>query len=251
MNVNYVSDLHMETKAISWVVPHDADVVVIAGDLWNGADCLLWLESFRNTTDVPIVYVPGNHCFWGENLLTWPTTAKAFCDRIGVEFLYNRSVVIDDAVFLGTTLWTDFALLGNTPLKMIQALGIMKDYSRIQGASGFITPDEILTEHHQALRFLENDLAAYSGQTRCVVTHHAPSRRSIPAINSHSRYTPYYASNLEGLISEYQPEVWIHGHIHSSVQYFLGETMVVGNPRGHGSTSHRNLNFEVDLVLEF
>jgi predicted phosphodiesterase len=250
MNINYLSDLHLESRPLEWVVPDETDVVVIAGDVWNGDSTLRWLEELAHKTRQPIIYVPGNHCFWGNNLHTWPDKARTECMRFGVDFLYNDTVTIKDTVFIGTTLWTDFSALGNQPLKLIQARDVMNDYRWINGVHGRVTPDEILAEHVKARSFLERALPRQAGLKRCVVTHHAPSKRSLPARYSDSRYTPYYVSDLEQLLLDHEPEVYVHGHIHASVQYFVGETMVITNPRGHLGV-HGNTAFMAEAMLEF
>lgn len=39
--------------------------------------------------------------------------------------------------------------------------------------------------------------------------------------------TTGFASNLEDLIIKYQPELWIHGHVHDAVDYSLGKTRLI------------------------
>lgn len=253
MIINFMSDIHIESGKLYWRVPECSDVVVIAGDLWNGHLTLSWLEEMAPIIGKPIVYVPGNHCFWDNDLKLWPAYARKFCANIGVHFLYNDVVEIDDTVFLGTTLWTDFNALGNQPLKMIQAQGVMTDYKYIHNGDRLITADDILAEHHQARQFLETQLAHYAGRKRCVVTHHAPTRHSLDAKHAESKYTPFYVNDLQGLMLEHGPDVWVHGHIHSSVQYFVGETMVISNPRGHQDKGPPawNREFHPERLVEF
>jgi Icc-related predicted phosphoesterase len=40
-------------------------------------------------------------------------------------------------------------------------------------------------------------------------------------------------SDLAPLIDARQPNLWIHGHVHSRADYHLGATRIVCNPRGH------------------
>ena len=48
-----------------------------------------------------------------------------------------------------------------------------------------------------------------------------------------------YASDLPAMLEgPHAPDLWIHGHIHRSVDYTVGRTRVLANPRGH-DTSHR------------
>jgi Icc-related predicted phosphoesterase len=70
-------------------------------------------------------------------------------------------------------------------------------------------------------------------QQRCVVTHHAPSARSLRGDYTEGLTPAMYASDLEPLVLAYQPELWLHGHVHRSSDYMIGAARVVCNPRGY------------------
>jgi Icc-related predicted phosphoesterase len=40
-------------------------------------------------------------------------------------------------------------------------------------------------------------------------------------------------SDMDELILEHQPCLWIHGHTHESFDYEIGKTRVICNPRGY------------------
>jgi Icc-related predicted phosphoesterase len=48
---------------------------------------------------------------------------------------------------------------------------------------------------------------------------------------------------------EWEPEYWIHGHIHTSSGYFTGNTHVICNPRGYAEQTGNHLNPEFDPNL--
>ena len=65
MRVHVISDLHLEFAPFQ---PNnvDADVVVLAGDVHTGKNGIKWiLEAFR---DRPVIYVLGNHEFYGQKI---------------------------------------------------------------------------------------------------------------------------------------------------------------------------------------
>ena len=64
-----------------------------------------------------------------------------------------------------------------------------------------------------------------------VVTHHAPHPANLP--NPHADLAWCYAPGLTDLILDWGPDVWVHGHVHHAVDYPVGRTRVVCNPRGH------------------
>ena len=70
MKIQIASDLHLEH--LEWrfqnyrgVEPTDADVLVLAGDIANGARAL---ELFQDWP-CPVIYVPGNHEYYGSSLV--------------------------------------------------------------------------------------------------------------------------------------------------------------------------------------
>ena len=73
---------------------------------------------------------------------------------------------------------------------------------------------------------------AFPGPT-VVVTHHAPSALSNPPQFAGSPISGAFYSNLDELIEDTKPTLWIHGHVHDSCDYVIGETRVVCNPFGY------------------
>ena len=50
------------------------------------------------------------------------------------------------------------------------------------------------------------------------------------------------------------PELWLHGHVHRSYDYFVGDVRLVCNPRGYpdprGPGRRENPDFNPSLVVE-
>ena len=40
-------------------------------------------------------------------------------------------------------------------------------------------------------------------------------------------------ARMEEIIEQYQPALWVHGHIHHSWDYQIGRTRIIANPRGY------------------
>jgi Icc-related predicted phosphoesterase len=85
-----------------------------------------------------------------------------------------------------------------------------------------------------------------------VVSHHAPSPRSVAPRYGADLVSAAFASDLESLIEHYEPDLWIHGHTHDSFDYQLGRTRVVCNPRGYVSSQGNleNSRFDPELIIE-
>jgi len=66
-----------------------------------------------------------------------------------------------------------------------------------------------------------------------VVTHHAPSARSLTYQEPSWLLDSAYASNLDHLMGEERVRLWVHGHTHLATDYEVMGTRVVSNPRGY------------------
>ena len=118
----------------------------------------------------------------------------------------------------------------------------MSDFAGvIMHRGGRFTTYESARRHAEERAFIEAELAdaERDGTTAVVITHHAPTPRSIAPRFRRSALNPGFASNLERVIGRYQPALWIHGHMHDSVDVTLGATRVLANPGGYNAAENR------------
>jgi predicted phosphodiesterase len=228
------SDLHLEFAG--WTPPKAAaEAILLAGDIAVGTHGLEWAR--RHFPDTPIVYVPGNHEFYGARLPELLESLRAKARQYEIHFLDGDATVIDGTRFLGTTLWTDYALYGDAPADLKRAMADaeedMNDFRMIQLADGQPLRPEIVREIHLTqTQWLSERLAeAFNGPT-VVITHHLPHPRSIHPKYAATRYNPCFASDLDHLVRA-PVGLWIHGHTHESIDYVVNGTRVFCNPRGY------------------
>src|ERR1035437_6154821 len=129
MKLNILSDLHHSRGALE-VPRNDADVVILAGDIARPKDAVSWALGFNK----PVLYVPGNHEFYGTSIAGAADELKKLCVGTHIHVLDNDQVVIDGVRFLGTTLWTNFMSWADDDerqLVMQEAHRIMRDFSVI------------------------------------------------------------------------------------------------------------------------
>lgn len=229
----------------------NADVTVLAGDIDVGPAGLDWAMEQAERARRPVLYVAGNHEFYGQSLREHIAALKALARGSRVHVLERDEVVIGATRFLGAVLWTDFALNGmpQAPKAIIAAWAAMNDYRHIlNGASARLRPQDTLSEHGATVDWLRGRLAEPGGTSTVVITHHAPSPRSIPAGFAHQILRPALASDLHRLIGP-PVSLWVHGHIHHAVDYTIGGTRVVCNPRGY-YPDRLVRRFQPSLVLE-
>lgn len=98
------------------------------------------------------------------------------------------------------------------------------------------------------MKWLQSSLETSTTAKNIVVTHHAPSPRSLPEEFKDDIVSSAYASNLESVVERHQPQFWIHGHIHTPVKYDIGNTKVICNPHGYISDPYNG--FEQNLIIE-
>ena len=246
MKLHILSDLHIEFADFE-PPSTDTDVVVLAGDIGVGIDGLMWAcERFANT---PVIYVPGNHEFYRQDLDLIAQLRAASPQHVHV--LNDDQVVIDGVRFLGSVLWTDFGLFGEADkfFAMRHAEQFMADFSLIQNSGQPFTPRDSVAVHETSRAWLGARLTeSFDGKT-VVVTHHAPSARSVAPRFASNPLSPAFASELDPVIAAAEPALWIHGHTHDAFDYNLYSTRVVCNPRGYPGENPAS-GFRSDLVVE-
>lgn len=276
MRINLVSDLHLDIRGNGdFVAPAvDVDVTVVAGDaMAPGALALQKIRNLYPDRDRPLVYVAGNHDFYSHHDPRRPELKTTFAKQraemqvvaaeLGIIFLDDAVVEIDGVRIIGATLWTDFSA---RPAYMPFADAVreasgprgMNDYRLIKTGAGRsrdrFQPRDSIAAHKVSRAFIEKTLdEPFDGQT-IVITHHAPSYRSLR--NGGMAFDDMdwcYASNLEILMhGENAPAVWMHGHIHTNRDYEIGNTRVVANPRGYPAAAgmRENPDFDPGLVVQ-
>lgn len=148
VRLHVLSDLHLEFAPFE-PPGVDADAVVVAGDLHPGLAGVRWAAA--RWPDRPVVLVPGNHEFYGHACPGLVGKLEAEAARLGTHLhvLSDRALVLHGVRFLGATLWTDFALLGDPARGMAAAQEQMSDFRRIRVEPGYgrARPQDTLMWH--------------------------------------------------------------------------------------------------------
>ena len=74
MKLNVLSDLHLSQGELP-VPENDADLVILAGDLARPARAVAWASRIPK----PVLYVPGNHEFYGGSIEGTVAELKRLC----------------------------------------------------------------------------------------------------------------------------------------------------------------------------
>lgn len=272
MKLHVLSDVHLEFQKCrnqSGLGNIDCDVHVLAGDIGVGLAGIEWaLHNFSK----PVIYVFGNHEFYGQRPMSelWEKARKKV-EGTHVHLLENDVVILPDRFgenvrFIGATLWTDFCILGQGQQQhamMEKAKYRMNDYMQIfvtrrgsrdiyagiyesgtsqpQRSGDRLTPKKTLSIHHDSRDFIEQALRDPSNNKwdkTVVVTHHAPSAKSLHGDGAYTSSDAGYASDLEYLVQKV--DLWIHGHVHEAKEINLpGGGRVLTNCRGYSDKGPR------------
>lgn len=268
MKIRPFSDLHNEFISYRFkeLDTDPEDVLILAGDIATAADATTWRsirEQYAANRFRKIIHICGNHEHYGSSWLKTHNTIRneIFIDMPGIYVAVDNEVVrVDDVSFVCATLWTSFNR--GSPIIMDIARRSMNDYYKIRTGSSLdkaherkLHPQDTLNQFITSEAFVHNAIVQEkaAGQKVCVVTHHAPSELSCSMKYKGSALNYAYCSDLEELILNTKPDLWIHGHVHNSNDYMIGTTRIVTNPRGYAGHNFRgeiiNENTEFNDIL--
>jgi hypothetical protein len=245
MKIRYMSDLHIGRNPYSdYTLPVMADedntVLILAGDIGDEQYHVPFLYDVCSRHK-EVVYVFGNHEYYNGCL---STARQTLIDAFpyypsNLHILHEGEVIIDDIVFLGTPLWTDFD--NENPNCMYDAKYGMNDYKGISVGTrdwfSMLTPDHILYEHKRQLSWLKIRLDHWKAlgkiENVIVVTHHGPTWLSISPRFVGDSLNGCFVSDLSSVMDQYAVPYWFHGHVHDQIDYMMYDTRVLCNPKGY------------------
>lgn len=250
------SDLHRDVVPWEPKALPEADVALVAGDVGEGVEASLeWLARAVRPR-MRTVFVAGNHEFYRGTHPDELARGRSLAARLGIDFLEDEAVWTGDVAVAGCTLWTDYALDGESRVgaAMAAAGSGMTDHRLIARTSRScpepFRPEDAAAVHRASRARLET-LALMPAwrlaRARIVVTHHAPAAASLDPRFAGSRLNAAFGSRLEPLIGRLDADLWVHGHVHAGRDHVVGRTRVLCNPRGYG---RENPGFDPALVVE-
>src|SRR5690606_26597496 len=115
----------------------------------------------------------------------------------GLHFLNDRLVEIEDVRIAGSTLWTDY---GRDPIAAEMARRGMNDHRYIKWTKN--PYQRFLPSHATKLHEASKVFLAGLGQVDVVVTHHAPSEKSVHPRHAGSPLNRAYYSDMDRIVDE-------------------------------------------------
>ena len=237
--IQIVSDAHFEfmrDAGESFVhdLTSDADILVVAGDL---APCKQLLPALGMLCKhfPQVVFVSGNHEFYNSSPAAIAKLRSQATKQLpNLHWLEESTTTIQGQRFVGTTLW-----FPTSPVAMMHR-EMLNDFAVIQHFNPWV-----FEKNSKAVSFLSKTVN--SGDV--VITHHAPSPRSTNPKYLGSPLNEFFVCDVEGLLETAQPKLWVHGHMHDSNDYKVGDTRVLNNPFGY-ACREENKSFQWKLILD-
>lgn len=240
MQLQLLSDLHLESEPFDPRPAPGAELLVLAGDIDRGWQAY---ERFRGWP-VPVIVVAGNHEFDGRELRTaWPAL-RSLCEALGFTLLERQAHVVTARDsrrlrFLGTVRWCDFDLFG--PERRDKALRAGEYFQKVMRATcdGAVFDAEAVRQEALACRAWLAAALAETPQGRwddtVVVTHFAPSLHSADPRYGAQAGTASFCNADDDLLPG--AALWLHGHVHCRQDYQVKHrdgrsTRVVSQARG-------------------
>jgi UDP-2,3-diacylglucosamine pyrophosphatase LpxH len=264
MKVQVASDLHLEfDKGAPFVLDNteNADVLILAGDIIvakhiiNNIICT-YKDFFNNVSQQfeHVLVIAGNHEYYGSSFSKTQLCLSEFYSQYNnVTFLNNSSIAINDVLFIGTTLWTDFN--NNCYFTKNHVRRSLNDYFVIDG----FTTSKAIDEHYIARQFITDTYKENKDRFEKMVGifHHGISPQSIHEIyrsGSDTLLNGAYASDMRNFFEDKEKfKLFIHGHTHHSFDYILDNKLqsqrVICNPRGYAKRDE-NFDFNHNLIVE-
>jgi len=264
MKIQLLSDLHNEflrhgkphpEHRWTGVIPEtEADIIVLAGDIDTGTNGVEWAVKESERLAKNIVYVLGNHEFYGHEYSDLKEKIAKQCKGTAVFCLDYGVYVQQDVRFIGTTLWTDYKADVSVPqdLAMFIVEKGLADHKMIKYKAGNkyrkFQPLDALAIHKKELNWLEKQInSPFNGKT-VVVTHHGPHHVCQHPVYPVSEISTAFHSDLSKLIENSDIDIWAFGHTHANIDRTIEGTRIISNQAGYPG---ENVNdFNADKVIE-
>jgi len=222
------SDLHFElhrdngASFIESMDPTGVDILLLAGDILSARFFSQAQGVFQKlAAKYPqVLYVPGNHELWklkpeeGISVLR-----QAMAGLSNVFMLDNQLITIKGRRFLGGPMWFPQW----SPLQDYAAT-LMADFEQIVDFHPWVVQENLKFGNFLKQNLREGDV---------VLSHYLPSMKSVSPRFKGSATNAFFVSEMDQLVLDRHPALWVHGHTHDSCDYQHSSTRIVCNPFGY------------------
>jgi len=217
------------------------DLLLMPGDLHIGTECIAYADTVAQYLGCPTYVSAGNHeIYRGDLHRLIPELRNVAARTKGrVVFLEDERADIEirgrRVAILGSMLWTDYRANGDEPLAMLAAEGALNDHRLIRYRGERFTAAHARAMHTESRAWLGREavLARDEVDVVIVMTHHGPIPDANPPQYRGGELAPAFVSDLRQEILDWEPDLWVWGHTHFSMQSEFGATRLVSAQRGY------------------
>lgn len=242
MKIAIYSDLHSEHYGnlnflkTYGLLENEADVCVLAGDIgctYVAKHLYTNLIAQMCNFYPQVIMVPGNHEYIHYNhSRIQEFLIEMEAQRVNFKALLDETFEYGGERFIGNTMW--YTRQPDT------SFGLERDWIDFNS----IKASEIYAKSEKTLNYFRQEMK----EGDIVVTHHAPSTKSISEYWRGDECNRFFVNyEAEKIIAEKKPKLWIAGHMHSRFDYTIYNTRVIQNPLGYPreKTGFINTPFEI------
>jgi predicted phosphohydrolase len=229
VNFQIMSDLHIENYpddvSIDNFITPSADYLILAGDIGR-INKYTQIKSFLTQLSKKfkyIIYILGNHEYYSvsenlcKNMDDILSDIYSLAKELQNVYILNRdSVIVEDVLITGCTLWSDCVFVPRFIVK------IPKINTHIYNEM-----------YKKDLAYIEQSISfcQENKYKLLVVSHHCPSFNI--GHNLRSKFGDLYCTDLEHLLHGNKIHTWVCGHIHKNFDFITKNgTRLVSNQKG-------------------
>lgn len=235
-----MSDLHFEfhqDAGNSFIdsLREDVDGIILAGDIYTRGNMKFVVEKFCNKYK-HVICVDGNHSFYGYNRNQIQADTYDLVKKFpNFHYLDNDVLELGGQRFLGTPLWFSNPIIFDKHI-----IRDWSDFQQIKGFSGWV-----YKENTKAKNFLNDEMQ----EDDIVITHYLPSTQCVVPQYMGNPTNIFFVCDVEHLIVEKKPKLWVSGHTHVSFDFNIENTKMLCNPFGYARFAE-NIDFDENLIIE-
>jgi Icc-related predicted phosphoesterase len=227
--------------------------LAILGDIWESDKFLKfagvsWLKNLASRFKY-ILIVLGNHDYYGASIGPLEDKINRFIQDEGLincHLLNDRVVELDGIPFFGSCFWTSIDFKNQHVVHDPETEKMTSRFRSIRVGKSYqrFTIDRWIEQHIKAKTELKRALEQHDDLV--VLTHMAPSRRSLSPDEKDSILSPFYFEDMTEILKTSSIRMWAHGHTHYAVYYEEHGIPIYSNPVGYPG---EDTGYE-DLVIE-
>jgi len=248
MKIRVLSDMHVDVNEMYAAhrnihLDNNDTFTIVAGDTAGSPE--IAIDWIKKNVQKGLV-IAGNHIVYDSNGRPIQDLkqqmAQAFPKDSPITFLDQMtgtmSKEIDGILFVGTTLYTDYALFPDTSVEWAMHKGgrglndFYIGYTKDKEKNRHLIPSDYRRWFIESKKEITRIVEANPNKDIVIITHHCPSEKCCSYKGEILNAS--YASNLEPFIQEHPNiKLWIAGHAHNRKQFKIGNCLVLMNPRGY------------------